>query len=243
MARCVVSLDGSHTLRSAPTATPTYVPGRTGLPLPRHAWRASATTTAPGGPRRSAFPDPLRAHGDRRGSRGGPGPRCQPGQPPPLAATLRGRWHRGPAPAATGPGDGEPAGLAGAGHHRGAPAHVPGQQTPRRGAHASRHLPARAPCHRCAPCRAGHGTALGAAGAGSSLRAEPARRALAHRHQGPLLPAADPRRLHEGLDRRARRRSQPASSSACASCPGRAPSPSSPGCATASSCAGSRTRS
>ena len=152
------------------------------------------------------------------------------------AATRRAASRR----CASGHGDrpGSAAGLGRAGRHRGAPPDLLEQQAPRRGVHAPGHLPARPPRRRCPPRRARHGAPLGPPGARPGLRAEPARRALAHRHQGALLPAARPGRLHEGLDRRASSTTTAASSSACASCPGRRPSPSSPGCATASSCAG-----
>ena len=65
-----------------------------------------------------------------------------------------------------------------------------------------------------------HGPTVGPPGARPGLRAEPTQRAVAHRHQGSLLPAARAGRVHEGLDRRPRRRPLAASSSACASCPG-----------------------
>ena len=55
----------------------------------------------------------------------------------------------------------------------------------------------------------GHGATIGPPGARPGLRARPAQRAVAHRHQGPLLPAACAGRVHEGLDRRPRRRPLP----------------------------------
>jgi hypothetical protein len=183
---------------------------------------------------------PDRAH---RGRRRGPGPRRRSGQPASLAAALRGGWSRGAAPAATGPGESEPAGLGRAGRHRGAPLDLLEQQAPRRGVHTSGHLPVEPPRGGCPPRRAGHGTALGAAGAGSSLRTGPARRALAHRHQGSLLPAACQGRVHEGLDRRARRRPFPLPHRPARPAPAPDRAHPWPGCATASNWWASRSRS
>ena len=90
--------------------------------------------------------------------RGGPGPRCQPGQPASLAHGLRGGRPRGAPVAATGTSSTAAAGLARAGRHRGAPPDVLEQQAPRRGVHAPGHLPARPPRGRCPPRRVRHGT-------------------------------------------------------------------------------------
>ena len=209
IARCVVSLDG--TLRSASPSAPSHLPGGTRLPLPGHArWTTTGTTGARG-------PRPRCASASAA---------CAPRSSEGIAAALalgvsrtslhrwRGRYAEGGIEALRqrprGPARGVPAGLGRAGRHRGAPPDLLEQQAPRRGVHAPGHLPARATMPSM-PSSPSTGTARPSVRRerGPGLRAEPARRALAHRHQGPLLPAACPGRLHEGLDRRARRRPLP----------------------------------
>jgi hypothetical protein len=209
MAGSIVWLDGWYTLRSESKTTPSHLPGGPGVPLPRDQGRAATETRALRRPDRASLPHPLCPGCGRGRSRSGPGARCESGQPASLAQTLRGGRHRGAPTSATRPFAAAAASLGRADRHRGATADVLEQQAPGRGVHATGHLPPRPQRGRSCPRRAGHGASLVPPTTWPGLRTQPARRALAHRHQGSLLPAACTRGLHQGLDRGPRGRPLP----------------------------------
>ena len=194
-------------------------------------------------PRGGPLPGTLRAGRPRRGHRRRPVPRGEPGEPAPLADPVRGRRPRRAVRPPRGPTASLPARLGRAGRDRRAAAHVLEQQAPRGRVHAARDLPARPPRRRPAAGRPRHGPPVGPAREGSRLRAWPTQRALAHRHQGPVLPAPLGPRVREDLDRRARRRPQPLPDRAADPAPAPGRSRSSPGSTTASSCAARRSSS
>ena len=153
---------------------------------------------------------------------------------------VRRRRPRGPRRPAAGPVARAPAGLGRAGRDRRPAAHVLEQQAPGGRVHAAGDLPARPPRRRPAPGRSRHGPPVGPPRARSGLRAGPAQRAVAHRHQGPVLPAPLGARVREGLDRRPRRRPLPLPHRPARPAASAGRGRSSPGSTTASSCAGRR---